>query len=264
MKRITKQMIYAEYGIKYDSKTQKIFHPVYGWIRTLLVNGNKKIGVGAYHFSTLPGTALYHVKVNGMSYDVKGTCVCDCIGCYAKTGNYNFSSVKNALGMRTLIAMYDTDFMYRAIMAQIKADKIHTIRIHAAGDFCTSEYAETWFRIVNDCKQVTFWTYTKVSIYETLFDCFDNANIVKSIIPNIGMNYGHCDYIKSAYESLLTAGKSVYICKCGIDSNQHCINCKGCSANEYVLFIEHSTEYVAEKDPEFESLKAIIEGQQEK
>ena len=56
-------------------------------------------------------------------------------------------------------------------------------------------------------------------------------------------------------------GKSVYICRCGVDKNQHCTNCKGCSKNDYVLFIEHSTDYKAENDPCFNELKEIIERQ---
>ena len=91
---------------------------------------------------------------------------------------------------------------------------------------------------------------------------FDNANIVKSVIPHIGVNYGTCEYILGAYETLKAAGLPVYICRCGIDKNQHCTNCKGCSVNKYVLFIEHSTEYKAEKDPLYPVLKAIIESQE--
>ena len=60
---------------------------------------------------------------------------------------------------------------------------------------------------------------------------------------------------------LKAIGKAVYICRCGIDKKQHCTNCRGCSKNEIVLFIEHSTEYKAEKDPAFAALKAIIDAQ---
>ena len=65
----------------------------------------------------------------------------------------------------------------------------------------------------------------------------------------------------SEYKALTAQGKNVYICRCGIDKNQHCTNCKGCSKNEYVLFVEHSTDYKAEADADFAELKAIIEAQ---
>ena len=33
-------------------------------------------------------------------------------------------------------------------------------------------------------------------------------------------------------------------------------------SNKYVLFVEHSTEYKAEKDPLFPVLRAVVESQQ--
>lgn len=118
-----------------------------------------------------------------------------------------------------------------------------------------------WIDICNDTPNVIYWTYTKVDFALHAFDTVDNCNVVNSIIDGIGLNYGKCDYILNTYETLKQAGKSVYICRCGIDDKQHCENCKGCSVNEYVLFIEHSTDYVAKEDPLFDTLKALIESQ---
>ena len=88
-------------------------------------------------------------------------------------------------------------------------------------------------------------------------------NVVKSIIPGKGFNFGHCDYILGLYEFLRKTGKKVYICKCGIDKNQHCVNCGACRTCDYVLFLEHSTEYKAENDPLFPVLKGIVESQKD-
>ena len=262
MKFSEKVAIYAAHGIQLVKigSTEKIVSPL-GIVNKPLVNGNKKIGRGCYHFSTLPGTTLFDVVVNGMSFTVKGTCCCDCIGCYAKTGNYRYQSVKNALGMRTILARDYVEFLGNAIRAQIEADKIEAVRIHAAGDFCSLAYAMMWYGIAKDLPAVKFWTYTKVRAFEMLFDKLPNANIVKSIVDGHGLNYGHCDYVMNTYADLKAAGKTVHICKCGIDKNQHCTTCRGCSENEYVLFIEHSTEYKAEKDPNFDACKALIESQ---
>ena len=106
-----------------------------------------------------------------------------------------------------------------------------------------------------------FWSYTKNEIAEKAFDDLKNVNIVKSIVPGFGFNFGHCDYILMVYKALKAMGKDVYICRCGIDKNQHCVNCKGCSENTFVLFIEHSTSYKAESDPAYSELKSIIESQ---
>lgn len=258
MTRATKKEIYAQHGIKFEN--DHIESPI-GIIPLLLVDGNGKIGKGIYHFSTVPGTLEIAVEINGKAYNTIGTCNGNCKGCYAMSGNYTRYGYDN-VAMRTIIAREYLDFMKRAIIAQIKASNIKFVRIHASGDFFSDEYISAWKDIVKECKDTSFWTYTKNSNAVNAFDEFSNANIVKSIIPHHGFNYGHIDYILSVYEYLKSQGKSVYICRCGIDKNQHCTDCKGCSKNEYVLFIEHSTEYKAEKDPLYETIKAIIEAQE--
>lgn len=257
---MNKTAIYEKYGITY--KAGKLYHEILGMINPVMINGNEKIGKGIWHFSTLPTTNEFTATINSKEYTIKGTCVVSCVGCYATKGNYRYQSTIDALSVRTWLTWNDTNYLKRAILAQIEADKIDFVRIHASGDFASAEYIEMWKDIVKACKNTTFWTYTKVKEAETAFDSFDNANIVKSLIPHYDVNYGHCDYIIAVYNELKKQDKSVYICRCGIDKNQHCTNCKGCSKNEYVLFIEHSTEYKAEKDPMFEEIKAIIEAQE--
>lgn len=116
-----------------------------------------------------------------------------------------------------------------------------------------------------DSKRKSFlliWTYTKIKEYETLFDGLNNANVVKSVINGVGFNFGHCDYIIATYKKLKAMGANVYICRCGIDKNQHCQGCMHCVNCQFVLFIEHSTSYKAEKDPLYNELKALIESQE--
>lgn len=264
MKRITKKAIYASYGIEFNrfGTSEKVKHPILGWINKPLVNGNEKIGKNCYHFSTLPTCKTFTVVMdNGDKITIKGTCPCTCVKCYALTGNYCFPSVQKALAIRTIIARSDLSWMVRCILAQIKADKITMCRIHASGDFDSFEYLTAWKTIIRQSPSVRFWTYTKIAEYETAFDEFANANIVKSLIKGIGYNFGHCDYIMNTYETLKARGESVHICRCGTDSEQHCNDCKGCSVNKYVLFIEHSTEYKAEEDPSFPALANIINKQ---
>ena len=267
MSRITKKDIYAKYGIEY--KAGKINAPVFGWINPLLVNGNEKIGKGAYHYSMLPTNRIFHVEIDGKAYDVKGTCLCTCMNadgkttCYATKGNYNFKSVIRSLAKKTILTYEFLNWVERAIMAQLEADKIKLCRIHAAGDFFNMDYAMMWRRIVIAFQNVTFWTYTKNREAEKAFDGLENGNIVKSFLPNGTMNFGHCDHIINMYHVLKASGKKVHICFCGIEkyagiSPKHCTDCHGCAENDYVLFIEHSTEYQAEKDPLFPVLVALI------
>ena len=242
-----------------------LLHGMFGKISPLLINGNAKLGRGVWTFSTLPTcdgvTVNMGTKERPDVRTIKGTCPCHCPGCYATAGCYCFNSTKKALAIRTMIARADLEWFRRAVIAQIKADKIKIVRIHAAGDFFSDEYISAWVDICNACPDTVFWSYKKNPAAENAFDSVKNCNIVKSIVPGCGLNYGKCDYILAAYETLKKAKKSVHICRCGIDPDQHCTNCKGCSVNEYVLFVEHSTAYDAEKDPAFETLKSVIEAQ---
>ena len=258
----SKQFIYEQYGIKYDTKTNKIYHNVLGWIRPLLINGNDKLGRGVYTYSTLPTNKMYIVSFGPFTdKHIKGTCPCHCTGCYATKGRYTFQNVIQANARKTWLSRFDLDFMVRAIIAQINADHITICRIHASGDFDSTAYIDAWKRILKDCPETIFWTYTKNIQAENAFNDLDNINVVRSLIPGIGFNFGHCDYIIKAYNALKAIGKKVYICRCGIDKKQHCTNCHGCYENEIVLFVEHSTEYKAEKDPAYNELKQLIESQ---
>ena len=235
-----------------------------GPIRELLKDGNSKTGEAVYTFSLLPGTGEATTTVNGTEITVRGTCCCDCRGCYAKSGFFTTPSVIRSMIINTHLVNNHPDFVREAIAAQLEIIGRGEIRIHAAGDFNTADpdrYADMWHSIAADYRTFRYWTYTKVKRFEPLFDDLKNANIVRSIIPAVGINYGHCDYIINAYYTLKALGQPVYICRCGIDENQHCERCGICTAYKYVLFLEHSTEYHAETDPLFPKLCEIINAQ---
>lgn len=257
----TKKEIYANYGIKFENG--KILSPI-GPICELLKDGNGKTGKAVYTFSLLPGKCDYTIEINGKDVIINGTCICNCDGCYAKTGRYNCDNVIYSMAINTYLVNNHLDFVNRCIAAQLEWLGRGEIRIHASGDFNTKnpdEYANMWHETASRFNSFRFWTYTKVKKFETLFDNLKNANIVKSVIPGIGFNFGHCDYIINAYYTLKALGKSVYICKCGIDKSQHCERCGVCATYEYVLFLEHSTEYKAEKDPLYPKLCEIVNNQ---
>ena len=260
-KKLTKKEIYAKYGIEF--KNDKIVSPV-GNISELLKEGNTKTGKHVYTFSLLPGTGEYTIEINGKEITEKGSCCCNCTGCYAKTGRYNCDNVVCSMAINTYLVNNHIEFVHNCIAAQLEYIGYGEIRIHAAGDFNTKDpdsYAAMWYDIAHNFNSFRFWTYTKVSKFESLFDSLKNANIVKSVIPGLGFNFGKCEYIINAYYTLKEMGKSVYICKCGIDKNQHCEKCGVCAAYDYVLFIEHSTGYNAEKDPLYAKLCEIVNNQ---
>ena len=259
---MTKREIYAKHGIVMD-KAGHIISPM-GSICELLKEGNTKTGKAVYTFSILPGTHVFELEINGYEYRIKGSCICDCIGCYAKTGHFTKDGTIRSMSINTYLVNHYPQFVYDCISAQLECIGRGEIRIHAAGDFNTEnpdEYAGLWKRIAEENPAFRFWTYTKVSRFEGLFDGMKNANIVKSVIPGIGFNFGTCEYIINAYYTLKELGQPVYICKCGIDPNQHCERCGVCTAYKYVLFVEHSTAYKAEKDPLFPKLCEIVMNQ---
>ena len=163
--------IYNKYGI--EVKENKLVSPI-GLVPEMLVNGNDKIGKGVYHFSTLPGTKTYKVNVNGSEYETVGTCICDCVGCYAMSGNYRYANTINNIGIRNIMARNYMAWLENAIKAQIECYSIGFVRIHASGDFYSVEYAEMWKRIAIAFPNTVCWTYTKNKACESLFDGLNN------------------------------------------------------------------------------------------
>ena len=257
-----KAVVYASFGIEY--RKGKINAPIFGWINPLLINGNKKLGKGVYTFSTLAtDKEIAYFDEGGKRKTEKGTCLCTCDGCYACHGCYTFNSTKLSLARKTILCRLCLDFVKRAIMAQIKADRITICRIHASGDFFNGEYINAWKDICKANPACLFWTYTKNPEAEAAFDYIANCNVVKSIVPGKGVNFGKAAYIMGLYAYLKSIGKSVYICRCGIDKEQHCTNCRHCSESEFVLFLEHGTSYKPEEDPLFPAFVALVESQDE-
>ena len=271
MPRITKKDIYKEYGIDFIKAGKSNWHIVtpIGDIAPVLVKGNKKIG-NVWHFSTLPGSKEYNVTLaSGENVTMCGTCAGNCENGYCMVGRYVMASVQNSLANKTVLARDYMGYLNRAIRAQIKADKIKALRIHVTGDFFSKAYLQMWVDIVRDFPGVTFWTYTKETAAEKAFDCFENANIVKSNIPGAdlfdsataGYNFGHADYVIAIYNMLKDMGKSVYICRCGMDEKQHCDTCQGCAKCDYVLFLEHGTDYNPVMDPAFPAFVDAVNAQ---
>lgn len=281
--RITKAMIYRQYGIQY--KGGKIYcEPLQSWIRPLVKNGNVKIGKGVGTWSTTGGNKAVNADVVGailqnvadqytttnadaLRMMCGGTCSVNCPGCYAQAGCYLFFSTRVAIGRNTFLARAFMDWTERAIIAQIKADRFRYFRIHAAGDFFGRDYVEMWQRIAAACADVTFWTYTKQwgRGYDDALQALDsmgNVNIVKSLTADGRINFGHAGYLIRLYKDLKKAGHKVYICRCGIDKNQHCNDCRHCSESEFVLFLEHGTSYRPEEDPDYAEFVELVNSQE--
>lgn len=152
MARITKKQIYAKYGIEY--KSGKILSPVGEWINPLLpvgtnikLNGKPKKGVKRTNvmasWSMLHGCETYTkedfykraaavMKLYKVD-SIKASCPCHCEHCYCDSGCYNFDSTKACNLRKLILARLYMDWTERAIKAQLEADHVNQVRIHAAG-----------------------------------------------------------------------------------------------------------------------------------
>lgn len=268
--------VYKKYGIEY--KNGKILSPFNTWIPELIpVGTNTKIGNAGtwsiYHGNETHnidefGPATKTVLLDAGAESVTGSCPCHCKGCYCDAGRYRFDAIKAGNIRKLLIARMYPDFMVRAISAQIIADGIGQLRIHAAGDFFSEDYVDAWIKIITGAPLVKFWTYTKYEYAVNAFDGIKNISVVPSMTP-AGINFGTCAELIERRAELIAAGYRVHVCACGTEYEKHCSDCKtGCKAIgqtcDYVLFIKHSTpDYKAgKKDPaEFDAVKTIIKSQ---
>ena len=217
-----------------------------------IYHGNEELTPETVH----PKVAEY-MRAHGIEKTC-GSCPCHCKGCYCDSGNYKRYPDNMVRAMRKLIyARYYTDWMTRAIIAQIFADSIDQTRIHAEGDFFSEEYVSAWKKIsdvtIDICR---YWTYSKEESAVDAFRNSRNVSLVPSITPE-GINFGTCAELLRMYEKLTASGYRVHICACGTPYEKHCADCEtGCKyvgeKCDYVLFIKHScADYKAgEKDPE--------------
>jgi len=249
-KRVTKADFFRAYGV--ELKKDHIQAPWGEWVPLPLTWGSKTLCFG---FSTLAGTKTWEAVFNGDSIRISGTCKCQCEHCYGCSGRYVMPSVIKSNTWRTVAARVYQEWLEKTIVAQINWGKnghpLKCVRVHITGDFFSPEYIALWRRIISACPDTEFWTYTKNPDAENAFDDIDNMNVVKSIIPGYGFNFGRAGYVINLYKELTAAGIPTHICRCGIDKNQHCDSCGACRKLGRVLFLEHGSDYKPKKDPDF-------------
>lgn len=228
-----------------------------------LVFGNDKIG-DVHQSSTLPTSGeIVSRDKDGNETTEKGTCPMTCPGCYGTCGFYRFNSTKYILTMRTRLLRRHPKAYFELVKIQCKYENVHKLRIHVTGDFIEGE-ADGFRQVLAEFPGIISWTYTKNEGRDDIerLNEMPNCNVVKSVLPNgHGLNYGTVAHVASNYYYLKREGKSVYICRCGIDPNQHCDDCTGCTDHEYVLFLEHSTGYDPTTDYGYDKLVELINNQ---
>lgn len=161
-------------------------------------------------------------------------CARDCYALKAQRARYE---VWDSRAVHTYLARHDLVTLRSLIVSQMRARnfKAKIVRIHSAGDFLSQEYFDMWKEIAREFRGIAFYTYTKAPL--DFGGLPSNFNIVRSVLPDGGINFGSEEYVKEKARKFnavicpygTPAGDGV---RCGVD-------CTLCLKEKYVLFYKH-------------------------
>lgn len=173
---------------------------------------------------------------------------CKC-KCYALVQQRMYQDTKAKRELNYYLLLNYPEFMQEQIGAQLQHERtkrgkrFYTVRLHASGDFFSSQYIKFWERIAKDNKDFLFYGYSKTfGIFPELetLNKLKNVNIVNSILPDNKINFGALEYCLKKFDELRKANKKVVLCPCGIDKRAKCgLTCTKCHWCEYCLIVEH-------------------------
>ena len=152
----------------------------------MLTRGNKKLDRSVGIFS-LP--AVQTCPYNTLCKD----------SCYAKAEEERWASCRN-LRQQNLALSHTPEFV-NLMVNEIIAKRFSIVRIHESGDFYDLNYLAKWTKIAKSLPNVRFYGYSKC--FERfpnalgIFNSLPNVNIINSITPYGGKNYGSQEYIQA-------------------------------------------------------------------
>lgn len=115
--------------------------------RLLLTQGNKKVGE-AIHLWSLPAVTTCPGS----------TPTCERV-CYATKSRYLLPQVQKRLRWN-LVQARKPDFADR-MADEVRRKGCLVVRVHAAGDFFSAEYAEAWFSVMRAVPQPRYYWYSR-------------------------------------------------------------------------------------------------------
>lgn len=123
-----------------------------------------------------------------------GTCLFDCDGCYAQTGNFNFPHVRAGLakmtdGYRNHLTKVFEDFQDQINRAR---NPITMIRINYSGDFVSVQHLMFWVNLALNNPSIKMYMYTKrYDFVRMMFDAIgelpDNLYLNISVWGKLGI-----------------------------------------------------------------------------
>jgi hypothetical protein len=79
--------------------------------------------------------------------------------CYARTHRYRAGAVRARLLANW--AASKEPFFAETMIAEIRRRRVRVVRIHPSGDFYDLTYIRRWARIIDNCRCVQFYAYTR-------------------------------------------------------------------------------------------------------
>ena len=178
------------------------------------------------------------------------TCKGACVGCYALKAERLYPQTR-ACRLRHLLhilySMYNPLYCKAFVNNFIKNCSMYNIiRFHGSGDIFHENYFRILLKIVENCKKIKFYTYSKI-LDNHRIDYFNekykNFNIIKSIIDINNkkyINFGSIDYINHVKNELKNNNMSCYVCRYQDMEHGMCmVSCKKCLNCPHVLFQKH-------------------------
>ena len=212
--------------------------------RNFLKNNNTKLNVNVFSFDMPSGI----------------TCNSTCKGCYAIKNERIMPTVRISRLVNYIAVLYALlDVEFNEVLTnkiQYELDYIKliyknpVIRLHTSGDFFEPEYLNFWIKIINKNKDISFYSYTKMSwLLNNIDDInkkYKNFNIIKSFIKidNVNyINYGDVEYINKVVNKCEEKGMPYYVCdynKNNIRQAHACMSkCTKCLTCGNILFYKH-------------------------
>lgn len=200
-------------------------------------------------------TGNYKLGTNVAIFDLPSivTCKYKCKDCYALKAErmYKQTRVMRAFHYEIILqALKDInkrEYLINYINVELRKHsltyKLPVVRIHASGDLFSKEYLQLWLDIIQQNKDIQFYTYTKQLDNKTIDyynNMYSNFNIVKSLIDDKYKNYGDLDYIYGLAKTLQASNQEYAICMYGIEDGHQCMgNCTACLRCSNILFKQH-------------------------
>jgi hypothetical protein len=160
----------------------------------VLQPGNTKLGEGIWTFS---------IPVHTTCPGETKACAA---ACYAAKGRYYLPAIQSFLETNRLKT--ESDDFVEDMLAELRINRVKTLRIHVAGDFYSTKYIKKWQTIIPRSRNVTFLVYTRSWRIKEM----KPALLKLAKLPNLHMWWSADKDTVAKGEPPLEIGRVAYMC----------------------------------------------------